>query len=395
MTVLPQGKSSPRLALNASMTQAMASELADDTVVTHLTLYNKKCGIQGAKAVGLALATNSTLKFLSMQCQNVKPTGFVALCAGLERNRGLLLLDLGGNDLGDKDEVGVALGRALTTNRSLKSLGLQLCKLGEKATKMIANALNVNNTLECLNLYSDPIGSEGAIALAHSLEINTSLRHLSLGGYSHSSALGDDALRALAEALSKNQGLLTINFNECTIGDNAGETFAQALEKNKTLCTLDMRSTGIGSRSCAAFAKAMEANTTLTTLRLGDNGLTEADLAPIQAACQRNVASRNTAKAAGLPVRHDPFTSNPGFLNAYPLLRYHLDLPPVPPVPPLPPQASLAPERPGPKPGAKKAQAQAHPPTKRPRPMAAETCPGAKKAQAKAQPPTKRSRSKK
>ena len=102
--LLPAGQTTVTLKANATKACALAEELATDTQTVHLHL-TFHCGDKGAAALGAALKVNSSLRSLHMQCNQVKLKGISALSDGIGHNRGLLLLDLGGNELGDEGAV--------------------------------------------------------------------------------------------------------------------------------------------------------------------------------------------------------------------------------------------------------------------------------------------------
>jgi hypothetical protein len=114
------------LKLKAGDTVTLAEELATDTTVRYLTLTGN-CGDAGAAALGAALKTNNTLRSLVLSSNKIKLKGVIGLAEGLAENRGLMLLDLGNNAIGDAG--GVKVAAALAVNKSLISLCVALCEL--------------------------------------------------------------------------------------------------------------------------------------------------------------------------------------------------------------------------------------------------------------------------
>ena len=68
------------------------------------------------------------------------------------------------------------MAEALRVNASLKTLELNLNKIGDAGAAAIANAIAVNASVTKLYLYHNKIGDEGAKALASALEVNASLK---------------------------------------------------------------------------------------------------------------------------------------------------------------------------------------------------------------------------
>ena len=101
----------------------------------------------------------------------------------------LTTLNLNRNQIGD--EGGIAIGKALGVNATLKTLDLsfnQLCGLDAfgKGTydatgiEALASALEVNATMTDLNLAGNEIGADGGIAIGKALGVNASLTTLNL-----------------------------------------------------------------------------------------------------------------------------------------------------------------------------------------------------------------------
>ena len=122
------------LKLKAGDTVTLAEELATDTTVRYLTLTGN-CGDAGAAALGAALKTNNTLRSLVLSSNKIKLKGVIGLAEGLAENRGLMLLDLGNNAIGDAG--GVKVAAALAVNKSLISLCVALCELEAESARTL------------------------------------------------------------------------------------------------------------------------------------------------------------------------------------------------------------------------------------------------------------------
>jgi Leucine Rich repeat len=113
-----------------------------------LNLRWEGIGPEEAKLLAEELATNTTLKELSLDCNKI------------------------GND------GAIALADALTTNKSLEKLGLYRNEIGDGGTIALADALATNKTLEELTLWGNDIGNAGMEALGRALMQNDSLEEL-------------------------------------------------------------------------------------------------------------------------------------------------------------------------------------------------------------------------
>jgi hypothetical protein len=134
---------------------------------------------------------------------------------------------------------------------SLTSLDLSEQSLTDEDITQLAQALSTNTTLTSLNVYNNQIGDIGAKALS----TNTHLTSLNVS-YNEIGAIG-------AKALSTNTSLTSMDVSRNQIGAIG----AKALSTNTSLTSLKVRSNQIG----AIGAKALSTNTSLTSLDVHRN----------------------------------------------------------------------------------------------------------------------------
>ena len=142
-----------------------------------------RLGERGFVAIAGALCTNTTLKHLCLDANNIwqdSDAGVAAIAGMLETNKTLKTLILSYQHLGPKG--GVLIGHALANNTTLRTLSLRQAKVYNSGAIAIAEALKQNTTLTHLNLDECGIGVKGGTALVDALEQNTTLRRLSLQG---------------------------------------------------------------------------------------------------------------------------------------------------------------------------------------------------------------------
>jgi Leucine Rich repeat len=94
-----------------------AEELATNTTLKVLSLDRNGIGDAGITALGQALMRNDSLEKLHVSENKFGITGLAAFAAGLKSNKGLKELVLGGNSIGDAGAV--AFGESLKVNTSL------------------------------------------------------------------------------------------------------------------------------------------------------------------------------------------------------------------------------------------------------------------------------------
>ena len=111
-----------------------------------------------------------------------------------------LLLQIGGNALGDAGATAVADG--LRRNARLRRLGLERTGIGATGADALADALAVNTALRSLGLAHNRCGASGVAALAGALRLTAApLRELDLEHNGAALGGGGTAVDALAAAL--------------------------------------------------------------------------------------------------------------------------------------------------------------------------------------------------
>jgi hypothetical protein len=133
-----------------------------------LDLSNNPLGVNGSRAIGEALALNTSLQTVAMRSVGLGPGGASNLSRfGIARNCGMLAtLDLCRNNIGDP---GVAvLAASLKANpAAITSLDLTLNEITQVGAASLAEVLGVaESRLQKLNLSGNPITCMGVAALA-------------------------------------------------------------------------------------------------------------------------------------------------------------------------------------------------------------------------------------
>ena len=130
------------------------------------------------------------------------------------------------------DEAIRRLSRNDTTLTSLDLKGnIFGNQVGDEGALRLAEALTQNSTLTSLNLIFNKMGGEGAGRLAEALVINSTLITLDLS----SNQVGDEGAARLAEALAINSSLTTLDLWNNEVGDEAVGRLAEALATNSSL----------------------------------------------------------------------------------------------------------------------------------------------------------------
>lgn len=163
------------------------------------------------------------------------------------------------------------LEKIRANDKKLIDLGISGSAVGDEGVKVLADALNGNTSLLSIELGNSNIGSEGAEALARALLKNNTLKTLYLRG----NKIGDEGSKALSEALKSNNGLehLYLGGNEITI--EGVKAFADAFTKNSTLQTIYLRNNRLTDEGAQILADALVKNFGLRVLNVANAELTE------------------------------------------------------------------------------------------------------------------------
>ena len=153
------------------------------------------------------------------------------------------------------------LSKVLITNNFLVELNLKKCKL------------KVTNT-------------NGSV-LSEMLQVNKSLQTLILEG---NKGIGNLGAFYIAEGITRNTTLKTLDISKCGITSTGAEHIAQALIKNKVLKCLNLKKNDLLDVGIVLLAKVLKSNTSLKELNLRDCGMTDASLQVLGACIIENTS---------------------------------------------------------------------------------------------------------
>ena len=263
------------------------------------------------RAVSSAMATNRTIKYLTLQnCQFdlTDPTKPQQTCA-IHISNNLKIIDLTGTSLGGcvspllmglasntsvvelileccrvdlTGENGQALSYMLRTNTTLRALnlahssGIDDKETGAVDLQAICVGLTSNTSLAYLDLRGCKLTAtaESGRVLTDMLQTNTTLKSLKLDGrYGISnSGISNEGAVYLAQGLAQNRGLETLSIVRCWISTAVVE-IAEALKTNKCLLSLDMSRNEDVRERFVHIVRSLQVNSTLRNLRAGGCGI--------------------------------------------------------------------------------------------------------------------------
>jgi len=190
----------------------------------------------------------------------------IRLARSLERINGLYQLDVRFSSMGN--DGAMYLASALKTNFSLRVLGLYRNLLTSRGAKMLSRGLMRNRTLMELDVGLNEIGDQGCCAIASALSTaGCSLRRLKI----KSNNIGDSGMTSLFKALRRNFKLSYLDVSDNTISDCSLSVLAEVLVVNRTLRELVANSCQISGRGCGILARPLKANNVLKSIALNEN----------------------------------------------------------------------------------------------------------------------------
>ena len=249
---------------------------------------------------------------LSLEGNSITHVGVTHLQLQSNKLCPLLSLNLSGNSLGLAG--GMQIATAMKTNRSLRALILNSCGFPLNALIAIATALGEDvikkkPVLEVLEIDRAIVGSsKGEESTDHFSRIllnkTNSLSDVSLKFHS----ISDFGARVLADALSRNSNIISINLECNSIGVSGAEALSSYLilqskgasvgaggGYSNSLRSLRLSYNCIGDEGAIALAEALCVNTSLLTLTLNNNAIGVSGLVALGNALYKNNSLRRLA----------------------------------------------------------------------------------------------------
>jgi hypothetical protein len=224
----------------------------------------------------IAMATNRTLKMVSLYCLELDLEGSVAAARVISDNETVGALCLGGtfrHGMKDKDafyEHGMdvtPIAQALASNHSLKLFKLVGWGVQADGIKSLSHALMQNNTLGGLSLAFNIANVHGIAPLCLLVSQSTTLKGLDLSG----SRIADKVLKVLCTAFKQNHSLEVLKLDCNTIGDEGASALADLLLGNTSLKVFGIGRINISDDGCVTLGRALHQNTTLEGLNMSHN----------------------------------------------------------------------------------------------------------------------------
>eukprot|EP00434_Breviolum_minutum_P017496 symbB.v1.2.015442.t1/scaffold1121.1/size137196/10 len=121
----------------------------------------------------------------------------------------------------------------LFRNQKIKMMNLsdRVKELGDEHMKALADAIRVNKTVTAIDLSNTNVGDDGLKALADALRVNHTLTCIVLCGNN----FGDEGVKALADALRVNKTLTDVALDDNNFGNEGLKALASAMDVNEAI----------------------------------------------------------------------------------------------------------------------------------------------------------------
>lgn len=235
---------------------ALRLRSSDCPLVSLNLSFNHNIGREGGMLLSESLPVNKRLKHLILNNCGFDLTTIIAITSSIGENIALETLEIDRPLLTTTQEEGIDhLSRIILQSPSLVRISVRQSKINDFGARLLAESLSRNRSLRSLNLERNRIGVAGAEALASYLIMakNQGLEELFLS-YNE---IGNAGCIALSEALQKNSALreLTLKSNKI---DEALSDLGRAMERNSSLVKLSIFGNNFDQFSGEIFLSLIE-----------------------------------------------------------------------------------------------------------------------------------------
>ncbi|OWZ21218.1 hypothetical protein PHMEG_0004267 [Phytophthora megakarya] len=205
--------------------------------------------LQSLVAVGSCILT-----MLNISKNELGRKGCLQVSRFLDICRTLTDLDLSHTTLGGDDEAFAPVAAAIESHPSLKRVNLSHNSIGECGGILLGTMLtNPTCVVQALDVSWNNIRRSGAVALGIAMRTNTSLRTLNMS----MNRCGDGGGEQLAAALACNTTLAVLDLSHNALTGISTVAFGFFLRQNQSLQKLDMRDNSLGQVGARALLRAI------------------------------------------------------------------------------------------------------------------------------------------
>ena len=233
-----------------------------------LSAKYRSLGPKEVKAITSALVSNTFVKTLDIENNNIGNAGMIDIARLLQENCFITSLSVAENNLGQSGAA--LLGKVLKDTSTLLSINFSGNKLSEKESDKIAEGIAANDTVKTLNLCHNEFRCTAGKNIGKAIEVNCALEELDLS-WNH---LRMEGAIGIANGMSKNNTITTLHLAFNGFADDGAAAMGKALENNDTLTYLDLSYNRISDKGAKAVARGLAENQALCVLKIGYNPIT-------------------------------------------------------------------------------------------------------------------------
>ncbi|XP_075782929.1 leucine-rich repeat-containing protein 74A isoform X1 [Pelodiscus sinensis] len=253
----------------------------------YMNLNHHGLGPKGAKAIAIALVSNTTIIHLELEDNWILAEGVMCLVQMLRENCYIQELNISNNHL--DTEGAEAISRIFLDNiSSLRAVQLSGNNFREETAQFFAEALLGNYRVKELDLSHNEFSEKGGEHLGQLLANNEILEFLNLS-WNHLRLKGAVALGA---GLRANGTLKILDLSWNGFGNEGAVALGEALKQNNTLVLLDISSNHINNEGAGKLAKGLEENGNLKILKMTQNPLTVEGAIALVTSLRKNPKSK-------------------------------------------------------------------------------------------------------
>ncbi|KAL3657200.1 hypothetical protein V7S43_017860 [Phytophthora oleae] len=194
------------------------------------------------------------LTVLNLSKNELGEKGCQQIARFLDVCRTLTYLDLSHTTMGGDDEAFAPVAAAIESHPSLKRVNFSHNSIGERGGVLLGTMLtNPLCVVRALDVSWNSIRRTGAMALGLAMRTNTSLKTLQMS----MNRCGDGGGEQLAAALACNTTLMRLDLSHNALTGASAVAFGFFLRQNQSLHTLDMKDNSLGEVGARALLRAI------------------------------------------------------------------------------------------------------------------------------------------
>jgi len=281
-----------------------------------LEMHHHGVGVKGARAMAIALVTNTFVLNLNLSDNGLGQEGVHHICNMLKENCYITDLDLSENKIGLEGVSSIT--DVLVNTNNLKSLILQGNELDSKAASILAEGIAGNTSMKCLDLSHNSLDEQAGVHLGPAIAANDCLDTLNLS-WNH---LRHKGAYSIALSLKENNTLKVLDLSWNGFADDGAFAVGEGLKENSSLLELNLSNNRITKDGASKLNKGLMLNETLKVLRLGQNPMQSEGAFLILMAVKNNTnIALIEVELLGIQVNDDFYSLLHEISDTYPALK--------------------------------------------------------------------------